>query len=83
MSLTTKLIPLSELPIGRTAVVSSIETVGITRRRMLDLGLTPGAVIEALRSSPTGDPKAYKIRGTVIAFRREESVKVLVNLRGD
>ena len=70
---------LYDLPIGKTAVVNSIHAEGITRRRMLDLGLVPGTKVEALRVSPTGDPKAFKIRGAVIAFREEEGRKILVN----
>lgn len=69
---------LYDLPIGKTAVVNSIQAEGITRRRMLDLGLVPGTKVEVLRVSPTGDPKAFRIRGAVIAFRREEGTKILV-----
>lgn len=70
---------LYDLPIGKTAIVNSIEAEGITRRRMLDLGLVPGTIVEALRVSPAGDPKAFKIRGAVIAFRKEEGSKILVD----
>ncbi len=74
---------LYDLPIGKTALVNAIQAEGITRRRMLDLGLVPGTKVEALRESPTGDPKAFKIRGAVIAFREEESSKILINYKED
>lgn len=74
-----KLIALHELPLGKTAVVNCIQAQGITKRRMLDLGLVPGTKVEALRVSPVGDPKAFKVRGAVIAFRQEEGLQVLVN----
>jgi ferrous iron transport protein A len=72
------IIPLCELPIGARAKVVSLESSGNTRRRLLDLGLVPSAVIEAVRRSPAGDPVAYRIRGAVIALRREEASRVLV-----
>ncbi|ACV64541.1 FeoA family protein [Desulfofarcimen acetoxidans DSM 771] len=74
------IITLHDLPIGKMGIVSSIKAEGISRRRMLDLGLVPGTKVEALRISPMGDPKAYKIRGAVIAFREEEGTKILVKL---
>lgn len=77
------IIPLNQLPIGATGVVQSLLSQGLTRRRMMDLGLTPGARVEAVRVSPTGDPKAYKVRGAMLAFRQEESCKILVRYRGN
>ncbi|MEG6523268.1 FeoA family protein [Desulfotomaculum sp. 1211_IL3151] len=80
---TSQIIPLYQLPVGKGAIVNSIEAEGITKRRMLDLGLVPGTRIETLRVSPAGDPKAYKIRGAVIAFRKEESIQIMVNYKED
>ncbi|MDD3653958.1 MAG: FeoA family protein [Desulfotomaculaceae bacterium] len=77
------IIALHDLPIGKTAVVNSIQAEGITRRRMLDLGLVPGTKVEALRVSPAGDPKAFRIRGAVIALREEEGTKILIRYRED
>jgi len=45
---------------------------------MLDLGLISGTDVEALLKSPSGDPVAYRFRGTVIAFREEEASDILV-----
>jgi len=46
---------------------------GVERRRMMDLGILPGVVIGAELVSPSGDPTAYRIRGAVIALRREQA----------
>jgi Fe2+ transport system protein FeoA len=40
---------------------------------MLDLGIVPGTVVEPEMSSPGGDPIAYRVRGTLIALRREQA----------
>ncbi|PRX35524.1 ferrous iron transport protein A [Orenia metallireducens] len=64
---------LTQLPLGVISEVVSLEAEGIKRRRLLDLGLIPGTQIIAKRRSPSGDPTAYLIRGTVIALRSEET----------
>ncbi|MCT4595484.1 MAG: ferrous iron transport protein A [Anaeromicrobium sp.] len=73
-------IKLSKLQPGNKCKVVSLLCVGITRRRMLDLGLIPGSYVEAIRKSPLGGPIAYNIRGAIIALRKEESSQILVRL---
>jgi len=46
---------------------------GSQRRRMLDLGIVNGTEIGAELVSATGDPVAYRIRGALIALRREQA----------
>lgn len=74
------MIPLHQLPLGRTAVVKKLTANGDSRRRMLDLGLINNTVVESLRRSPSGDPVAYQIRGAVIALRSEEASNILVEI---
>lgn len=73
-----ELIPLHLLPIGGFGKVRELISEGNIRRRMLDLGLITDTKVESLRKSPSGDPIAYEIRGTVIALRSEEASKILV-----
>lgn len=46
---------------------------GADRRRLLDLGFVPGTTVEVDMISPAGDPTAYRVRGSVIALRREQA----------
>ncbi len=46
---------------------------GPQRRRLLDLGLVPGTVVEAELASAGGDPVAFRIRGALIALRKDQS----------
>jgi DtxR family Mn-dependent transcriptional regulator len=73
-------IPLSVLKNGREAEVLGIDEScqGFTRRRFLDLGLTPGALVRPELSNAFGDPRAYRIRGTLIALRKDQAAMVLV-----
>ncbi len=75
-----KIIPLNRLAIGENGRVTALTAAGTVRRRMLDLGLITGTAVEALRKSPSGDPTAFHIRGTVIALRAEEASQVLVEV---
>ena len=72
--------PLSELPIGGSARVFSLLSSGNERRRMLDLGMVKGTAVEAVQKSPSGDPVAYFIRGTLLAIRAEDAEKCLVQI---
>ena len=63
---------LADMLPGDTATVKEITTEGDMRRRLLDIGLTPGTRVECIGKSPGGDPKAFLIRGAVIAIRNED-----------
>ncbi|MEW6235320.1 MAG: iron dependent repressor, metal binding and dimerization domain protein [Candidatus Omnitrophota bacterium] len=64
---------LAALDVGETGQVVrfSPHCRGIERRRLMDLGVLPGTLIAAELTSPFGDPKAYRVRGAVIALRDE------------
>ena len=47
----------------------------------MDLGLTHGARVRCLFAAPGGDPRAYRIRGAVIALRSEDAELVCVCAR--
>lgn len=73
-------VTLADLPDQALAEVVAIDDrlQGYTRRRLLDLGMTPGANIKAEMRNFLGDPRAYRIRGTLIALRREQADQVWV-----
>lgn len=73
-----EIIPLNQLPLGKQCKVVKLLSDGLTRRRMLDLGLIDNTIIKALHKSPSGDPVAYLIRGAVIALRKETASTILV-----
>ncbi|MGN0626829.1 MAG: ferrous iron transport protein A [Oscillospiraceae bacterium] len=71
-------IPLCDMKTGTYATVIKLDTKGDLRRRLMDIGLVEGTLVECVRKSPAGDPKAYLIRGAVIALRKEDAKTVLV-----
>lgn len=62
---------------GRVRGISPL-CVGVARRRFFDLGLVPGTRITVEMRSRHGDPTAYRIRGALIAFRREQAELIQV-----
>ncbi len=71
---------LADLPEGVEAEVVALapQFRGFARRRLLDLGLTPGASVRVELTNAFGDPRAYRVRGTVVALRRDQAVNVWV-----
>lgn len=69
---------LSFLKPGQTGTVKEILPCGEMRRRLLDMGLIPDTGVECVGKSPAGDPKAYMIRGAVIAIRSEDCRNILL-----
>jgi len=71
---------LTSLKPGQKAQVLGISRAsrGPERRRLMDLGILGGTVIEAEMTSPSGDPTAYRIRGALIGLREEQAK--LVNI---
>ncbi|MEY4608882.1 MAG: Iron-dependent repressor IdeR [Gemmatimonadota bacterium] len=66
---------LADLPVGATGRVTHLtpECRGPQRRRLLDLGVVPGTPISAEMRSASGDPIAYRIRGALVALRRQQA----------
>jgi len=55
---------------------------GPQRRRLLDLGLVPGTMVEAELRSAGGDPVAFRVRGALIALRKDQAQWILVDRGG-
>ena len=69
------MIGLNRLNIDEEAVVAKI---GEKSRRLKDLGLVEGTKVKCVLRSPLGDPYAYKIRGAVVAIRKEDASQIMV-----
>ncbi len=73
-----KSITLNVLEIGDSATVRRIINNDFMKRRFLDLGLISGTKIKCVGSSASGDPRAYEIRGAVIAIRNEDCENIII-----
>lgn len=76
----TKKTTLDNIPIGASVRIADIHIQGMARRRLLDFGFLRDELVEVVSRSPFGDPTAYRVKGSLIALRREEAKKIEVVL---
>lgn len=67
---------LADLPIGQKATIHQITGSGPMYERLFDLGFTPGSSVACLFPSLFGDPRAYRIKQTIIALRQADAAGV-------
>ncbi len=72
-------IGLHSLRPGETALVKCLGSSGALRRRLLDMGMVEGTRVECLGISPGGDPKAFLVRGSMLAIRDRDCRDIIVN----
>ncbi len=74
---------LKDLQVGDRAKVAGFLESGGTggssyRRKLLSMGLTPGAEISVTRVAPMGDPVEIRVRGFALSVRRDEAATLSV-----
>lgn len=74
---------LGQLQVGdRAKIIGFAETDSAYRRKLLTMGLTPGAQIEITRVAPMGDPVEIRVRGFSLSLRKEEAAAMTVEKTG-
>ena len=71
---------LSDLKIGDEATILSVLGEGRIRRRLFDMGVTPGAKVYLKKKAPLGDPIEVTIRGYELSLRKDEAMLIEVNM---
>ena len=67
---------LSDFTIGETGLIKMVKGEGRIRRRLFDMGVTPGAEVVLIKKAPLGDPLEVKIRGYDLTLRKDEAILV-------
>lgn len=62
--------------IGEHGIVKSVSGEGKIKRRLFDMGITPGAEIYMRKRAPLGDPIEITVRGYELTLRKTEAVCV-------
>lgn len=68
----------NDMKIGETAIVIGLGCSGALRRRIIDMGITPGAVVILRKTAPMGDPLELNVRGYELSIRRSEAKEIRV-----
>jgi len=69
---------LSELNVGESAVVVSLELADSVQNHLMHMGFVPDARVTVLRRAPAGDPTVFGLDGMEIALRRETADRIHV-----
>ena len=72
---------LDQLQKGETGLIRSVSGEGRIRRRLFDMGVTPGAEVFLRKKAPLGDPIEVTIRGYELSLRKEEAKLVNVEVK--
>lgn len=72
------IISLKDLKPNEEAVIKSIGGKGAVRRRLMDMGITPGAKVVMRKVAPLGDPVELNVRGYELSIRKAEADQVTV-----
>ena len=69
---------LKDLRPGQEGTVISVAAVGPMKRRIMDMGITPGVGIKVIKVAPLGDPIEINVRGYELSLRKEEAQQIQI-----
>lgn len=72
---------LDQLDVGETGLIKKIDGEGRIRRRLFDMGVTPGAEIYLRKKAPLGDPIEITLRGYELSLRKDEAKLISVEVK--
>ncbi len=72
---------LDTFSVGEQGVVKSVSGEGKIKRRLFDMGITPGAEVRMRKKAPLGDPIEITVRGYELTLRKTEAVCVTTEVK--
>lgn len=72
---------LSEFTVGESGVIKAVSGEGRIRRRLFDMGVTPGAELTMRKEAPLGDPIEITVRGYELTLRKTEAACVEAEIK--
>ncbi len=70
---------LVEVSPGQSAVILRVgNEKGPVKRRLVDMGLTPGTMVTVRKIAPFGDPIEVNLRGYELSLRKEDAAQITV-----
>ncbi|HVF68879.1 MAG TPA: ferrous iron transport protein A [Pyrinomonadaceae bacterium] len=71
-------VSLDRLRAGAPARVLAVKGTGAVARRLMEMGVVPGAPVRVVKSAPLGDPLEVRVRNYHLALRRSEAQSISV-----
>lgn len=72
----------SEMKRREVGTVKALGCTGPLRRRIIDMGVTPGARLIMRKAAPFGDPIQINVRGYELSIRLSEAEEIIVEVEG-
>ena len=72
---------LDQFTVGESGVVLSVAGEGKIKRRLFDMGITPGADVYMRKKAPLGDPIEVTLRGYELTLRKTEVACVVMEVK--
>lgn len=72
---------LETFTVGESGVVKAVLGEGKIKRRLFDMGITPGAEVYMRKKAPLGDPIEITVRGYELTLRKTEAVCVKTEVK--
>jgi len=69
---------LKDLQIGKSGIVETVGGEKVLRRRLLEMGITPGTSITVKKAAPMGDPIELLLRGYVLSLRLQDAERITI-----
>lgn len=67
---------LSDLKPGEEGIVKKVGSAGALRRRIIDMGITPGVKVNIVKYAPFGDPIEVMVHGYHLSIRKSEAKQI-------
>lgn len=67
---------LDQLKPGQTGIVNKVQGCGPVKRRIIDMGVVAGTIIQVLKYAPLGDPIEIKLKGFNLSLRKNEAALI-------
>ena len=74
---------LARLKIGQEGKIISVLGNMPLRRRLLDMGLTPGTNVKVMKFAPFGDPIVIRLRGYDLSLRKQDASMITIEGTSD
>ncbi|MGL4992425.1 MAG: FeoA family protein [Sarcina sp.] len=69
---------LENIKIGEIVRVKGLDKESGVKRKLLDMGVTPGVSLKVVSKAPMGDPISIELRGYKLTLRKEEAKAILI-----
>lgn len=69
---------LNDIKIGSSCTVTGLGSMGALKRKLIDMGITPGVKVKVKRIAPLGDPIEINLRGYELSIRRSEALNIFI-----